>query len=86
MNDINEVVGSREARVAADILELIECASVTAGMTKLLGLSLEREELDQVSEYVVRVLEDISENKVVLWRHLYHDAVVSLEVNESPNN
>ena len=86
MDDTNEVVGSREARVAADILELIECASVTVGMTKLLGLSLEREELDQVSEYVVRVLEDISENKVVLWRHLYHDAVVSLEVNESPNN
>ena len=85
-NEEGEVVGSREARIAADIVSLIEMKGVAEGASSLLGLSLEREKKDQVSDYVVEVLAGISRAQEISWRNMYLTNADLLDMNESPNN
>ena len=71
MTNESEFVSPLEAEAIAEVLELIECQTVEAGLNKLLGLSLEREKLDKISYCVYFVLKDINSAKAEYWEQQY---------------
>jgi len=85
MTSSNEVVGSHEESAVSEVLKLIECSTVDAGLTKLLGLSLERERLDKISEGVYCALKGMNSAKARYWNYMYNSSI-ALGLSESPGN